>query len=138
MTRRQIIKSLIFAPLLFASSTALSCDGYKVVFQCKKFSKKGRYQDLRHNWCNEKAIIAITERFRKSKDLLSFNYQESSSTLKWTYVFSSESSYRKWNDEMFFSGAFNSLKIDSDFMFKIDSEYVYSLPIKSLSAYINS
>ena len=104
-----------------ATASVLS-SGYKVTFQCKKTLLDQPYDKIKQQWCDENSLKKITEKFIKSNSIISFKHFTTDSELTWIYVFNSKNDFLDWNNEVFYSGAFNSLKIPDELNFRMKIE----------------
>ena len=97
---------------------------FEVIYHCNKTSQGSDYLSNRHMWGNVDEIVKISQKYFSSKDLLLHKRYEQDNRLYWVYIFKNEESFNRWNDEIFYSGTFNSLKISEEFSFSVSKRYI--------------
>lgn len=124
MTSISVIGSLVNLDIFSSASY------YNVVYRCKKShdTLATSYLSSRNKWGDVEKVKAISKRYADEKNLLHFSFVETENELSWNYVFLNKKSFLKWNDEVFYTGAFNSLKIEPDYAFTREERHIDQLP----------
>jgi hypothetical protein len=108
-------------------NTQINTNGkkYQATFSCNRIGKNGGvFHEHSSKWEDTAIIEKINKKYANMNSLIESSHSETSEMIFWTYVFSDRFSYEDWSREIFLAGGFNPYKVDAQFTYNLEEEYV--------------